>query len=236
VVVPGTCPAPTGDEPALAKVPHPLGGAVCIEPTEVTRGDYEAWLLSGTPPTGMPASCDFDTDHTPTADWPPGGVGLTLPVAYVSWCDALAYCLAIGRRLCGDLEGNPVATSEWSSPTGSEWFTVCTAQGTRPYPYGATYQASTCNGGDVALGQTATVTSMTGCVDATGQVHDLSGNIWEWENACSADTGQNDSCRLRGGGYTNSQNDLMCAADSTDLRGQPRVTVGFRCCADILPE
>ena len=221
----------------LMKVPTLAGIAVCIERTEVTRGQYESWLQNGPPAADMPAECAFDTNHSPTSDWPPQGIGLDKPVAYVSWCDALAYCLANNRRLCGAVEdGGAVPSGGWTNPSQSEWFAACTAGGARQFPYGSDYQPSTCNGGDVTPNGTMDVATMAGCVDASGQVFDLSGNIWEWENDCSGTTGTNDFCRLRGGGYTNSETDLKCAADSTDTRGQPRVTVGFRCCADLIPD
>jgi formylglycine-generating enzyme required for sulfatase activity len=66
-------------------------------------------------------------------------------------------------------------------------------------------------------------------------VFDLSGNVWEWEDACAGSSGALDSCRIRGGGYNNTAGSLVCAADSLSAREDPAVNVGFRCCADVEP-
>jgi len=72
-------------------------------------------------------------------------------------------------------------------------------------PYGDTYSGNTCNGGDNAgIGRTVPVASMAGCQPPGGGyagVYDLSGNVWEWEDSYNGNTGPNDYCRFRGGGF-----------------------------------
>jgi hypothetical protein len=67
-------------------------------------------------------------------------------------------------------------------------------------------------------------------------VYDLSGNVAEWENSCSASAGANDTCAVRGGSYDSpgtAGSSLTCAT-STAQPPQPRNTqaadIGFRCC------
>jgi len=230
----GACPDAPGGTTALVLVATPGGDAECIDATEVTRGQYESWLNNpGTPPA-LPAACLFNTSFEPAANWPPVGVGLDKPVAHVNWCDAYTYCKSNGKRLCRHIGGGPLPMSAFTDPNQSEWFNACTSRGTRPFPYGDSYQGTTCNGSDLGLGSTAEVTAQGGCVDATGEIYDLSGNVWEWEDSCAAQTGDTDECRIRGGGFNNGETNMACGADAPTQRGATAVNVGFRCCADPL--
>jgi len=230
--VPGECPdSPAGVTP-LVKVATLAGTAMCIEAGEVTRGQYETWLNEGSLPDGLPVACGFNVEFEPVADWPPSGVGLDRPVTHINWCDAQAYCMDKNRRLCGRIGGGSLSPSLTNDASESEWFNACTNKGERFFPYGQDYEPTTCNGSDQGLNTTADVASHAGCVNATGQVFDLSGNVWEWEDSCAAEAGEEDNCHIRGGGYNNGENHLDCGAHATAQRGGTAVNVGFRCCAD----
>jgi hypothetical protein len=230
--VPGTCPTSGTGVTALVKLATLGGTAECIEASEVTRGQYETWLTEGGVPSGLPVACGFNTEYEPVADWPPGGVGLDRPIAHVDWCDALAYCLDKNRRLCGKIGGGSLSPSDANDATQSEWFNACTNRGERLFPYGQDYGPTTCNGTHQGLNSTADVASLSGCVDASGDVFDLSGNVWEWEGSCNAEAGISDDCRIRGGGYNNGESNMNCGANATAKRDGTAVNVGFRCCAD----
>jgi hypothetical protein len=64
----------------------------------------------------------------------------------------------------------------------------------------------------------------------------MSGNVWEWEDACDVDasneSGAFDLCRRRGGSFTQlEQNEgLECADASAQPRRQASDNLGFRCC------
>jgi formylglycine-generating enzyme required for sulfatase activity len=246
-IVVGTCPTGAGADspsPPLIRVPTNVAidagtyRAMCIGQTEVTRGQYEDWRDAGPIPdnsTLIPA-CQNHANYDPGGtDWPPSGVRLDAPVAFVDWCDAMAFCVAHGQRLCGAIGGGPVAYNDFSDPKKDEWFNACTDRGRHAYPYGDTFDAAKCR--DDHADASVDVSSMTGCTTSAG-VHDLSGNVWEWEDSCnSANTDLDAGCRQRGGGFNNSSaNDLRCAADGTFVRRQGSIAIGFRCCADpIIP-
>jgi len=232
--VPSTCPNSTDGATALVEVPTLAGTAECIEATEVTRGQYETWLNEGGVPSGLPVACGFNTAYEPVADWPPGGVGLDRPVTHVDWCDALAYCLDKNRRLCGRIGGGSLSADAANDASESEWFNACTHRGERLFPYGQSYEPTACNGTHQGLNGTADVASLLGCVDTTGEVFDLSGNVWEWEDNCTADAGPDDDCRIRGGAYNNGEANLACSANASAKRSGSATNIGFRCCADPL--
>ena len=66
------------------------------------------------------------------------------PQVCVEWCDAQAYCLAVGKRLCGKIGGGPNALADYDDPTRSAWLNACSNEGTKDYPYGDLYDPTLC--------------------------------------------------------------------------------------------
>ena len=68
-----------------------------------------------------------------------------------------------------------------------------------------------------------------------GPVFDLSGNVWEWTNACDelnvADADQD--CRRRGGSFYSQASVLRCNLDGVRARNFRNSNTGFRCCASL---
>jgi formylglycine-generating enzyme required for sulfatase activity len=63
-------------------------------------------------------------------------------------------------------------------------------------------------------------------------IYDLSGNVWEWEDACGTN-GPNDPCLLRGGCFISPEEHMRCDFQNiTQGRSYRNTTIGFRCCAD----
>lgn len=208
-----------------------IGGATpfCIDSTEVTRAQYQAFLASAPPITGQPAGCEINDGFTPQAQWPPGQADQMFPVVGVDWCDAHAFCAWAGKRLCGAVGGGS-ATFATADTVSAQWFSACTMAGTRNYPYGASYIAGECSDGAAVTA----VASFATCQSYPG-VYDMSGNAHEWIDACT--TGA--ECLLIGGGIGGHPGgDMRC--DTTiamtrtiqgDDGGQSWVReTGFRCC------
>ena len=64
---------------------------------------------------------------------------------------------------------------------------------------------------------------------------DMSGNVAEWENSCSANVGVSDSCAVRGGAYDTKPGTttLLCASSAVQPpmpRSTQAADIGFRCC------
>jgi sulfatase modifying factor 1 len=215
----------------MIEVPAPDGKTTyCIDKTEVTNKAYAAWLATSPPIAGQPPECAWNMTLTPSTDWPADGKD-DLPVAYVDWCDAHAYCAGIGKRLCGQIGGGATVYAEVGDPAKDQWYNACSNAGANLYPYGATYDKAACNGEDT-VGSTEAVGSHTKCVGGFDGLLDMSGNVWEWEDACSGATGEADQCRRRGGSYSSGPALLACDVKGDDPRSAADNYIGIRCCLD----
>lgn len=204
-------------------------GTHCIDATEVTVAQYLAFLAVS--PGGQPAECAWNQSYVPAGGAPPSS---QLPIANVDWCDARAYCAWAGKRLCGKIGGGALPYASYTDPASSQWQAACSGGGVNAFPYGNAFSASACNGQGSGLGTSAPVGSVAGCKGTMAPydaVRDLSGNVWEWEDACTAASGASDTCRVRGGSFNNPQAFLGCAADYALPRQAAFSSVGFRCCS-----
>lgn len=207
----------------------------CIDSTEVTNAQYQAWLNTNPSSAGQPTACAWNTSFTPTGAWPPPSANLNNPVAYVDWCDATAYCKGMAKRLCGKIGGGSNEPDDVATAALSQWYAACSSNGKYSYPYGDTYSVTTCNGGEAGRTGTLPVGSQTGCQSSvTGYtgVFDLSGNLAEWVDSCSGTVGATDDCRIVSGGYSSSGPGATACTWNTHLpRDTAYVWIGFRCCS-----
>jgi formylglycine-generating enzyme required for sulfatase activity len=217
--------------PALVRVAVP-GGAYCIDATEVTRAQYAAWLAASPSLAGQPAFCAWNPSYLPDAFYPPDAGDADEPVVDVDWCDAFAYCAAAGKHLCGRIGGGAADFASPASAATDEWFDACAGPAHQTYPYGDAYQPAACNGAGVDAGAPAAAGSTKTCEGGLPGLFDMSGNVWEWEDACDGWAGPADRCRVRGGSYTDGEVALSCAVDATSKRTGGGLNTGFRCCAD----
>ena len=205
----------------------------CIDATAVTRSQYEAWLATNPSTVGQVSACTWNATYEPRCEWPPGSKG-DHPVVCVDWCDAYAYCQAVGKRLCGKIGGGMNGYDDYSNASMSQWYAACTSGGVNEYPYGDTYSGTTCNGDEAGHGTTVPVASMSGCqssVSGYAGVYDLSGNVWEWEDSCNVNSGNSDICRLRGGSFDYDGFSLRCVGVYVYGRDALSDSFGFRCCS-----
>lgn len=230
------CPA-GAEEGGLGPVMRRLPEGFCIDTTEVTREQYEAWLATEPTPAGD-GPCTSNEDATPTCGWPPAGNGAH-PVVCVDWCDAAAFCEAAGKRLCAGIGGGAYTFDDYADPARSEWQAACSSGGAHEYTYGDTLDTERCRDADADVHTewgTADVGSFGACQSPEpgyAGVFDLSGHVAEWEAGC-VDESPSGACRIRGGSYQHHGHGLRCAmgARLEWPRDRTAAAVGFRCCAD----
>ena len=222
----------------------PVTGGYSIDATEVTRDQYNAWLGTDPDTAGQASFCAWNDAFAPDTANPEGGCSPTtmppgskgnLPIVCVDWCDAFAYCKAVGKRLCGKIGGGSNAFTDHANPAASQWFNACSSNGQNDFPYGDTYDGQTCNGSDKSGGTILPVGSLAGCQSSVAGfegVYDLSGNVLEWEDSCDAASAAKDFCRNRAGACFNTSIYLRCDHDGGNQRGSHDGGIGFRCCSD----
>lgn len=235
------------DAPGPPMVLLPEG--YCIDSTEVTRAQYADWLATAPSIVGQKLRCKWNTSFEPAnyceEDYRANGVSCgpgecpDAPQGCIDWCDAYAYCKAVGKRLCGRIGGGEVDEYHpFDDPNQSQWFNACSSGGTYAFPYGDSYDADKCHTDDDTSYGLYDVGSFPLCqspVAGYSGVYDLSGNLPEWEDACRAydnpnapSDGSADLCRLRGGSGSQSQDKAACAADFETDRVGPGPAI--RCC------
>jgi formylglycine-generating enzyme required for sulfatase activity len=221
----GTCPD-AGRGPTMVNI----DGMFCIDSTEVTVGQYNAFQNAAGAPGSHhePAACAFNTMYAPN-----GPTSQTVddnPVAYVDWCDAFAFCDWAGKRLCGAVDGGPATEANYGLPS-NEHFYACSNGGRNVWPYGNDYEPKECNDGDGGIGMVWSVTTGT-CAGAFPGLYDMVGNLQEWQNGCEGDAGSGDFC-IHGTGSFETTDKPTCNTFDHDQRGTPDQGIGFRCCASL---
>jgi len=227
-----------------------------IDPTEVTRKSYAAFLATKPTASALPQGCSWKTDFAPDAACLQSSEVCDAsvsscdgaPQVCVDWCDAYAYCQAMGRHLCGKLGATDtmVAISEANDPGQSEWMNACSAGGQYTWSESANWTApvegQACNGSAKTAysnGGAYPAGSLAACrspASAYAGWFDLSGNVAEWENSCSmtvssTNASREDTCRVRGGSFKSGVALLRCDAHPEDrARDTVATDIGIRCC------
>jgi formylglycine-generating enzyme required for sulfatase activity len=218
-------------------------GDFCIDAREVTQSDYAAFLAKVPSLSGQPPVCGFNSTYQPennaggAAACGPSSYDPTIkgdrPVVCVDWCDALAYCGSLGKRLCGDIAtGGPISWDQSSKWAQDEWYRACSGDGFTSYPYGDIYEKFTCNGKDQGVNTTVPVGDLPGCEGGFPGLFHMSGNAIEWSDACkpNTDPSKEDLCLIRGGSFFDSSIGLQCSKTFSLPRDGVASDVGFRCC------
>jgi len=117
----GSCPSSGGPTPVNA-------GSFCIDSTEVTKGQYAAFLATTPSTAGQPAACANNTSFAPAAAGPGG---TSDPVVEIDWCDAVAFCTWAKKKLCNEQQWSTACNGTFAGVTAikdgvEEWVDNCT--------------------------------------------------------------------------------------------------------------
>lgn len=216
-------PGPGGTAPMVR------AGAGCIDPYEATELEYRNFLVAkGGDMSGQPSECASNASYTPKFGAPPK---TSVPITWIDWCDALAYCTWAGKRLCGAVDGGPLPP-DLIGTSDDEWFLACShnADGLHSFPYGTKYQQGVCNDINLDAQAPLPVGSLPMCQGGYPNLFDMTGNVREWVRSC-ATAGGPATCGVRGGAFY----DISSTGGCDNRQGAPadeaNVGVGFRCCA-----
>jgi formylglycine-generating enzyme required for sulfatase activity len=253
---PKSCPANLAG-PALIEIPKPGGGFYCMDRTEITNEQYAAFLATNPSTAGQEAACTWNNGYAPdTSDTCATGDGKydpvarpKVPVGCIDWCDAKRYCAWAGKRLCGAISGGANPPASFADASASQWYRACSKAGVQKFPYGNQFTANYCNGADVSGSHPDDVAAHANCLGGYSGLFDMSGNVAEWEDSCSAASGASDNCLVRGGNIDNFEvltqsttGTLLCNSSEPDDATPSPATVkrnvkdeliGLRCCLDI---
>lgn len=235
--------------PVMVEVPAKNGTTTyCIDSTEVTLGQYKAFVAEVADDLSWqdPRCEGENSSYSPTPLYKPEPDAMdipqwdqpdNMPVNYVDWCDATAYCKWAGKRLCGRLGGggvdNPAIFNDdmvavLSGEGINQWYNACTQQETSLYSTGDSCDESKC----ANWWKTPTVYSRNenchGSTPAFDQVFDLSGSVNEWVDECA-----NYRCLALSGAYDDSDlSAYRCGLVSMAGLSSQSYDIGFRCCKD----
>jgi len=210
-----------------------LAGDFCVDETEVTKAQYDRFLLAvadaGVPP--LSPQCGWNktlSDLTPSG-WDPGS-SASNPVTGVDWCDAYTYCAWAKKRLCGARAGGALAAATASNDTQSQWYDACSKGGTRTWAYGNTWDSAKCQDDAFILGGVADVKSNAQCEGGYSGLFDMTGNASEWIDQCDG-PGKSDDCVTQGGNYGSNDSAAQCDAQEKATRDHDTGDwLGIRCC------
>ena len=201
-----------------------MPGRFALDLTEVTRGQYAAWLASRPSPSGQPAICAWNTTFVPEpacmakSSVCAGTSCANHPQPCVDFCDATAYCHSIGRHLCSD----------------DNWTNACSSDGANPAGYGVGFVSNACNDYTIGGETTVAVASKPGCrtpAQATFPgVFDMIGNLAEWADNCTGSAGATDVCKPRGLSFGHGAAAPLCQQSTYAARSDTLDNLGFRCC------
>lgn len=196
---------------------------------EVTIGQYLAFVEA----TGH----RLDPAVTRDAD----DQGGALPVAFVSWPDALAYCRWLGKTLSAwpqtPTRIKELLGSGWdvTLPTEAEWERAARGEDGRRYPWGSEPRPDRANFGTQRVRPVGSVP----CPECPYGLLDMSGNLWEWTRSPyqaypydPADDGRTEGVDalwvMRGGSFTDTAQSVRGTVRGGADPGVRRPTIGFR--------
>ncbi|NJN80734.1 MAG: formylglycine-generating enzyme family protein [Anaerolineales bacterium] len=195
--------------------------AFWIDQTEVTNAMYARCVDANQCDTPASASSYTRSNYFRNSEF------RNYPVIYVSWDNALAYCLWAGRKL----------------PTEAEWEKAARGTASHNYPWGDAFPKVTLLNYDQGVGDTTEVSKYPNGKSIYG-AFDMAGNVWEWVSSLHQpypyipedgreDLHSSESRVMRGGSWLVGSNEVRVTNRG---KGSPTFTnfsVGFRCSLPI---
>ena len=235
--VPGRCLLPDGGKrpgPDMAWIDVADGGGFCIDTTEVTNAQLNAYVVAGAPLVALPPACERIVGSATPPERVQDETRAGQPAAgqAITFCYAWSYCQWAGKRLCGALgDGGPVSSA--ADPHLLEWYYAC-ANGLKDtiYPYGDDRVDGACNVGTNVLADAGSYPACHGLDGGFAQVFDMAGSVSEYVN--NEDDGGNLNAygTSESAAVDNGAPGTCVFAVAFNGVDQGTEFVGLRCCAD----
>lgn len=222
----------------MVPVPTSAGAFYWIDATEVTVREFEKVKATVPWPKGQSTVCPDKVNwRSGSGECSRLNVLPDEPANCVDWCAAKAYCQAVGKRLCGRIDGGEVPQDQGLNTNVDQWHRACAGPSNRKQPYGPVYMPRICND-DAPDGGPAPVATYPVCVGSVPGLHDMVGNLNEWEDLCFTPAGGTPAaggCAVRGGAWSTPAAQASCMEVHAAIPSSAYDDVGFRCCRDEMP-
>jgi len=233
-----TCPAPAGAGRMVRVDVVRDGGAYCIDAFEVTNAEFNVFLQTADSLTPLPSRLAPPVCASPGVGRRPDveadPAKANRPAEAMGWCFAYAYCAWVGKRLCGKIGGSEsVARNSGEIDLQNQWDYACASGAIgSAYPYGALYDASTCNTETHVLADVDANPTCHGQGAPFDRIFDMSGNVAEFDDSVDYNRAE-PAADPRGGGAEGTASGARCSSGSAFGVYEGFQGVGFRCCADL---
>lgn len=222
----------------LVEIPYPGGGTHRIDAYEVTQDEYEDWLATSPRNTGglVGFGCGDNASFEPSASCLAAGGACAgaacgaFPQACVDWCDAFAYCAAVGKQLCEGVGGR--LGRRFDDATTNAWYNACSSGGVNTWGTGndPTFAEDECAFTDVSIASVYELESCQSDQAAYRGVFAMTGNVREWIDWCDR-TADPPTCLALGGSFgDNDSFEGRCDFPVRHALDRSFFGVGFRCC------
>jgi formylglycine-generating enzyme required for sulfatase activity len=173
------------------------------------------------------------------------------PIVYVSWHNAVAYCVWLTARL-REWSGTPeplttlLRTEDWRVilPSEAEWEKAARGFDGRTYPWGNEPDLNRANYGETGIHTSSAVGCFPHGASPYG-VEELSGNVWEWKRSLvgnypyparrvarakreALQASAEKSRVMRGGAFWSAHQNVRCASRDRHIMRSVNDPVGFR--------
>ncbi len=166
-------------------------------------GETQAWFYIDVAEVTVTAFLLFDPDFAPEYF-----KDTNMPATQISFTQAQAYCLSIGKRL----------------PTSDEWQLACHGSERRQYAYGNRYDPTAARVGRPVW--TDGPKAVKSYAPNEFGLYDLAGNVWEWVDNNEA---AGKSRYIHGGSWTDGPRRTQCGVRLKKAPDIAAINYGFRC-------
>jgi formylglycine-generating enzyme len=218
-----------GDRPGPLMVLVDASTPFCIDTTEVTNAQFNAYLVASGELIDPPEPCGDAGVGPPARVQDPALANQ--PARAMTACYAWSFCKWAGKRLCGLIGDGGLVP--YGGVAKSEWGFACTnGRAQNVYPYGDTYDPTACNTEGSGPADAGAFPRCRGPGAPFSAIVDMVGNIGEYMYDFPPD-GTGGATGGAWGGSWSTKGDGCAVENARNVIIFGGDDVGIRCCADL---